>query len=120
MAKAAPKAAPKAAKKKVGTKLTKSGLITALADKIGEEVSRKHVKALIEGLTDILTAELKKNEVFVLPNVAKFVVAKRESRPEREGTNPFTGEKITIKARPATKVVKVRPVKALKDEIAKK
>ena len=120
MAKAAPKAAKKAAPKKAGNKLTKSGLITALADKIGEEVSRKHVKGFLEGLTDILVGELKKNEVFVLPGVAKFVVAKREARPERKGTNPFTGAEITIKARPATKVVKVRPVKALKDEIAKK
>ena len=33
---------------------------------------------------------------------------------EREGTNPFTGEKMVFKAKPARKIVRARPVKAAK------
>ena len=113
MAKAAAKASKKAA-----TKLTKAGLITAIADTLGEETSHKQVKAVLETLTDIGYKELKKSGIFVLPGFAKYVVVKRPARPAREGINPFTKEKTTFPAKPASKVVRARPVKALKDAIA--
>src|SRR5262245_33624332 len=71
------KAAAKAGAKKASNKLTKAGLITALADTLGEASSRKAVKATLEALNDIATKELKKNKVFVLPGFAKFVIATR-------------------------------------------
>jgi nucleoid DNA-binding protein len=37
--------------------------------------------------------------------------------PERTGINPFTKEPTVFKAKPARKVVKARPVKALKDSV---
>lgn len=113
MAKAAAKASKKAA-----TKLTKAGLITAIADTLGEETSRKQVKAVLETLTDIGYKELKKSGIFVLPGFAKYVVVKRPARPAREGINPFTKQKQTFAAKPASKVVRARPVKALKDAIS--
>lgn len=114
----AAKAAAKAGAKKASNKLTKAGLITALADKLGETSSRKAVKATLEALNEIATAELKKNKVFVLPGFAKFVVAVRPKRPAGERVNPFTGQKQMFPEKPATKVVRARPVKALKDAIA--
>jgi nucleoid DNA-binding protein len=112
------KAAAKGAKKKATTKMTKAGLITAIADSLGEEGSRKQVKAVLEALTDIGNNELKKNGLFVLPGFAKFVVVKKPARPAREGINPFTKEKQTFAAKPASKAVRARPVKALKDAVA--
>lgn len=112
------KAAAKAGSKKAGNKLTKAGLITAIAESLGEETSRKQVKQLLETLTTIGNKELKKNGIFVLPGFAKFTVVKREARPAREGINPFTKEKMMFAAKPATKVVRARPVKALKDAIS--
>jgi nucleoid DNA-binding protein len=56
--------------------------------------------------------------VFVLPGFAKFLVIKRPATKERAGINPFTKEAITIKAKPARKVLKARPVKAAKDSVA--
>src|SRR5262249_5776915 len=112
------KAAAKAGAKKASNKLTKAGLITALADTLGEASSRKAVKATLEALNDIATKELKKNKVFVLPGFAKFVIATRAARPAGERINPFTGQKQMFPAKPATKVVRARPVKALKDSIA--
>jgi nucleoid DNA-binding protein len=112
------KAAAKTAGKKAGGKLTKAGLITAIQATLGEEVSRKQVKTVLETLTDIGYKELKKNKIFVLPGFAKYVVVTRPARPAREGINPFTKEPTTFAAKPATKVVKARPVKALKDSVS--
>ena len=41
--------------------------------------------------------------------------AKKPATKARVGTNPFTGEQMTFKAKPASKAVRVRPVKALKE-----
>lgn len=109
-------AAKAAAKKKVG-KLTKAALINAIADSIGEEVTRKQVKGIIESLGEIGTKELKKNGEFTVPGFAKFQVKVRKARPAREGINPRTGEKVKIPAKPATKVIKARPIKVLKDGV---
>ena len=73
---------------------------------------------MIESLASVGYKELKKTGVFVLPGFAKFVVVKRAATKERPGINPFTKEAITIKAKPARKVLKARPVKAAKDAVA--
>ena len=48
---------------------------------------------MMEALTEVGHKELKKNGVFVVPGFAKFVVIKKPATKEREGTNPFTGER---------------------------
>ena len=61
--------------------------------------------------------ELKKNGVFVLPGFAKFVVMKKPARPARRGINPFTKLEQMFAAKPASKSVRARPVKAIKDAV---
>ena len=107
-------AKPKSSGKK---SLSKSALLQAVTEAVGDGTSRKQVKAIIESLTDIGHRELKKNGLFVLPGFAKFVVVKRPARPARKGINPFTKEPTTFKARPARKIVRARPVKAAKDAV---
>ncbi len=51
------------------------------------------------------------------PGLAKFVVVKKPATKERKGINPFTKEPAIFKAKPARKVVKARPVKAVKDAV---
>ena len=97
--------------------LSKAEILNAVADAIGEEVSRKHVKEIVETLVAVGHKELKKNGIFVLPGFAKFVVVKKPARPAREGINPFTKEKQTFAAKPASKAVRARPVKAIKDAV---
>jgi nucleoid DNA-binding protein len=58
---------------------------------------------------------LKKNSSFIVPSFAKFVVLKKPATKERNGINPFTKEPTVFKARPARKIVRARPVKAVKD-----
>ena len=98
--------------------LSKSDLLNAIADTIGEELSRKHVKAVVEHLVAVGHRELKKAGVFVLHGFAKFVVVKKPARPARKGINPFTKQEQTFAAKPASKAVRARPVKAIKDALS--
>ena len=98
--------------------LSKSAILQAVSDAVGEEVSRKHVKEVVESLVSVGHKELKKNGIFVLPGFAKFVVVKKPARPAREGINPFTKEKQKFAAKPASKAVRARPVKAIKDAVS--
>jgi DNA-binding protein HU-beta len=104
-------------KSKSTKKLTKGGLILAILEAMGEGWARKDVKKVLDALTDIGHKELKKKGEFVLPGFAKFVVVKKPARPAREGINPFTKEPTTFAAKPASKAVKARPAKAIKDAI---
>ena len=70
-----------------------------------------------ETLVSVGHKELKKNGVFVLHGFAKFVFVKKPARPAREGINPFTKEKQMFAAKPASKAVRARPVKAVKDAV---
>jgi len=97
--------------------LTKSSLLNAITDSVGEEVSKKHVKEIVETLVTIGHKELKKNGIFVLHGFAKFVVVKKPARPARKGINPFTKQEQTFAAKPASKAVRARPVKAIKDAV---
>lgn len=104
--------------KKSGTKpLSKSAILEAVTNAIGEDISRKQVKLVVETLVDVGHRELKKTGVFVLPGFAKFVVVKKPAKPAREGINPFTKEKQKFAAKPASKGVRARPVKAVKDAV---
>ena len=97
--------------------LSKSDVLAAVADAIGEDVPRKHVKAVVESLIDVGHKELKKSGIFVLHGFAKFVVVKKPARPARKGINPFTKQEQTFAAKPASKAVRARPVKAIKDAV---
>jgi len=72
----------------------------------------KGVKGVLETLATIGYKELKKNGVFLVPGFAKFVVIKKPATKARAGTNPFSGEPMVFKAKPARKIVRAGPVKA--------
>ena len=96
--------------------MSKSQLVEKLTGQSGE-VSKKHVKEILDGLAAIAYKELKKSGAFVVPGLAKFVVVKKPATKAREGINPFTKEPMMFKAKPARKVIKARPVKAAKDAL---
>jgi nucleoid DNA-binding protein len=103
---------------KKGTSLSKSALINAVVEANENDVSRKQVKAILEALTDIAYKELKKNGIFTMPGFAKFRVVKKPATKAREGINPFTKQPMTFAAKPASKSVRARPIKAIKDAIS--
>jgi len=98
--------------------LSKSAILSAVADAVGEAISKKHVKEVVEALVSVGHKELKKTGTFVLPGFAKFVVVKKPARPARKGINPFTKQEQTFAAKPASKSVRARAVKAIKDAVA--
>jgi DNA-binding protein HU-beta len=98
--------------------LSKSEVLNAIGEAVGEEVSRKHVKQVVETLVTVGHKELLKNGIFVLHGFAKFVVVKKPAKPARKGINPFTKQEQTFAAKPASKAVRARPVKAVKDAVA--
>jgi nucleoid DNA-binding protein len=99
----------------MATQMSKSQLIEKIAT--ATEVSKKEVKGVMDALVDVGHKELKKNGVFLVPGFAKFVVVKKPATKARKGTNPFTGEEMMFKAKPARKIVRARPVKAAKDAV---
>ena len=112
--------AAKKTEKKEGKKaatLSKSGLINALVEATSE-LSRKQVKAVLDALTDVGYKELKKSKVFTLPGFAKFRVVDKPATKARQGTNPFTGQPMTIAAKAKSKSVRARPIKAIKEAVA--
>jgi len=99
------------------TPLSKTEILDAIAQIVGEGVPRQHIKDVVEALVAVGHTELKKTGLFVLPGYAKFVVVSKPERPAREGLNPFTKEKQMFAAKPASKDVKAKPVKAIKDAV---
>jgi DNA-binding protein HU-beta len=96
--------------------MSKSELIQTISEQ-HSNVTRKDVKGIIESLAAVGYKELKKSGAFVLPGFAKFVVIKKPATKARKGINPFTKEPTTFKAKPARKIIKARPVKAVKDAV---
>jgi DNA-binding protein HU-beta len=96
--------------------LTKSQLVEKISEQ-HSEISKRDIKGIMETLSAVGYKELKKAGVFGVPGFAKFVVVKKPATKAREGTNPFTGEKMMFKAKPARKIVRARPVKAIKDAV---
>ena len=54
---------------------------------------------------------------FTVPGLMKIKVVRKPATKSRKGTNPFTGEAMIFKAKPARKVVKVLALKGLKEMV---
>jgi DNA-binding protein HU-beta len=78
------------------------------------ELSKVDARAFVDWTAQYIKTELKKNKEFNLFGLGKIVVVNRKAR---KGISPATGKPITI---PATKKIKLRPNKLLKEEINKK
>jgi nucleoid DNA-binding protein len=83
------------------------------------ELPRKQVAAVFEALSgEIKNALGKKGPgLFVVPGLMKVTLIQKPATKARKGINPFTKEEVMFKAKPARKVVKIRPLKNLKDMV---
>ena len=95
--------------------MTKTQILTHIAEVT--ELSKKDVTAVIDELTVLINRHIKKKSAgeFKFPGLMKIKVVKKPAVRARKGTNPFTGEEMMFKAKPARNVVKITPLKALKD-----
>ncbi len=83
-------------------------------------LTRKDVIAVFESLSSQIQKNLDGRGapgIFSIPGLLKLRVVKKPARKARKGINPFTGEEMMFKAKPATKVVKATVLKGLKDMV---
>ncbi|MEL6328844.1 MAG: HU family DNA-binding protein [Planctomycetota bacterium] len=94
---------------------TKSEVMTIISEHVG--ISKKEVAGVFEVMGQMIAADLKrgKAEAFTVPGMMKVTVQRKPATKARKGVNPFTGEEMMFKPKPARNVVKVRPMKGLKD-----
>jgi nucleoid DNA-binding protein len=97
--------------------MSKSQFVTTLAEKSG--LSRKQAVSALDTINAMVAQQLGRKgpgEVLI-PGMLKLSVIDKPATRKHEGINPFTKEPMTYKAKAARKVIKVRPLKALKDAI---
>jgi nucleoid DNA-binding protein len=94
---------------------TKSQIVATIADQT--DLTKKQVVAVLDALNGVMKKALRGAGVFTLPGVCKMRVVKKPATKAREGVNPFTGAKMTIKAKPASKKVRVRSLKNLNEMV---
>ncbi len=98
---------------KKGGPPTKSEILNQIAK--DTELSRKQVSGVFDSLHTMVKKSLRSHGLFTLPGLLKLKVVKKPASKAREGVNPFTGEKMTFKAKPASKKVRAMPLKNLKN-----
>lgn len=89
--------------------MTKTELISAVAER--SNVTKKEAQEVVNNLFDVLSENLVKGESTVILGFGTLAV---QEKPERQGINPRTREKITI---PARKTIKFKASKSLVDKI---
>lgn len=116
---AAKKAAPAkaAAPIKLGAvsePMAKSALLQHIAN--NTQLARKQVAAVIEELSSVVAAHVNKKSKgqFVMPGLFKITVVRK---PAQKGGKKviMMGKEVITKAKPARNVVRIRPLKKLKD-----
>ena len=95
---------------------TKSEIYAAIVADTG--LTRKDVAAVLESLSTQIGKNLGGRGapgVFSIPGLLKMRVVTKPARKARKGVNPFTGEEMMFKAKPASKAVRITALKGLKD-----
>jgi nucleoid DNA-binding protein len=101
---------------KSGAKAPSKGeVIRSLTEQTG--LNRKQVVAVLDGLSGQIANALGKRGpgTFTVPGLMRINVIQKPATKARMGINPFTGLETMFKAKPARRVVKVRPLKNLKE-----
>jgi nucleoid DNA-binding protein len=104
--------------KAIPHKQTKMQILKDIAGHTGLTV--KQVKTVLTAAGHIAKCHIIKrgSGEFAIPEMAIKVVRKtKPATKQRQGRNPMTGEAITIAAKPKRDVIKVRPLKSLKEAI---
>jgi len=111
-------AAPVKRIKTINAPMTKTQVMDVISGDTG--LSKKEVSSVLESLGDVIHGHVKKGGAgtFTVPGLMKIKTVRKPATKARKGVNPFTGEPTVFKARPARTVVKVLPLKKLKDMAA--
>jgi nucleoid DNA-binding protein len=82
---------------------------------LGTDLKSGKVKEVFDVLTAIMAADLGKKGCgeFNFNGLVKLRTVNKPATPARKGRNPFTGQEIMIKAKPASKKVRARALRSL-------
>jgi nucleoid DNA-binding protein len=94
---------------------TKSEILGTISEKTG--LKRKEVGTVFDELANLIKRDLKGSGLFNVVGLMKIKLVHKPAQPARKGINPFTKEEVMFKAKPARNVVKVLPLKGLKDMV---
>lgn len=96
---------------------TKTQIFGELAESTG--LTKRDIAGVFDSMTTLIKKDLGRRGCgqFTVPGLMKIVKISKPRRAARKGINPFTGEPAVFKAKPAHNVVKVRPLKNLKDMV---
>ncbi len=101
---------------KVSKAFTRTQQIAYIAEQTS--LSKKDVTAVIESFEPMIASHLRGPGQITLAGLMKVVAVRKPATKARQGVNPFTGEPTTFKAKPARNVVRIRPLKKVKDLVA--
>ncbi len=97
--------------------MTKSEILRYIAEE--NDLTRAQAAGTVESLEKLIKHELGRRGpgLFNLAGLLKIRVATKPATKARKGVNPFTGEPMTIKAKPARKTVRITALKKLKEMV---
>jgi nucleoid DNA-binding protein len=97
--------------------MNKTEIMAALAEATG--LAKQQVAGVFDELAALIAKSLSEDGpgVFTIPGLAKIKVVRKPATEERKGINPFTKEETVFKAKPARNVIKIVPLKGLKDMV---
>ncbi len=98
--------------------MTKATIAEEIAGNTG--LTKKQISLVFDELSVLIDRHIKKGAVgqFSLPGLMKIEVRRKPATKARKGINPFTGQETVFKAKPARNVVKIRPLKKVKDMVS--
>ena len=98
--------------------MTKAAITSEISESTG--LTKKQVTSVFEELGVLIERHIMKRSPgkFTMPGLLKIEVKRKPATKARKGINPFTGQETVFKAKPARNVVKVRPLKKVKDMVA--
>jgi nucleoid DNA-binding protein len=102
----------------VNQPMTKAAVMEEIA--LNTQLTKKQVSSVLEELAILIERHIKKRSPgqFTLPGLMKIEVKRKPATKARKGINPFTREETVFKAKPARNVVRIKPLKRVKDMAA--
>jgi hypothetical protein len=101
--------------KNIKKPFTLSQQITYLSEVTG--LPKKEVSLFMNSLEPMISFHLKNLQEISVGGLMKIIAVKKPATKAREGINPFTGQPTIFKAKPARKVIKIRPLKKVKEMV---
>ena len=97
--------------------MNKTAFMAALAEASG--LTKQQVAGLLDDLAALIQQNLGDQGPgeLSIPGLMKIKAVRKPATEERKGINPFTKEETIFKAKPARNVVKIVPLKGLKDMV---